>query len=217
MFLSFTSAGQSQVHVTWPLTTSLTRCNLGRLKVFWAIFTAKKAAGTLDKKKAWATGGGNIEMLFWCFFLCKQGDGQLAPWHNLLWLGKLLRGAAARCGFQATFTSRRECPSQELLCFYHVVAIYARLIFRQVQQLLIMPNKENAWEASAILHFEERRRVQEEADEKWLGRCAVATYVPFQKSRYTTIIFLVLGASLLGGGFKYCLYSPLLGEMIHFD
>ena len=29
-----------------------------------------------------------------------------------------------------------------------------------------MPSKENAWEASAILHFEERRRVQEEADEK---------------------------------------------------
>lgn len=130
VFPSFTSAGQSPVHVTWPLTTSLTLCNLGRLKVSWAIFTAKKAAGTLDKKQAWATGGGNIEMLFWCFFLCRQGDGQLAPWHDLLWLGKLLRGAAARCGFQATFTSRRECPSQELLCFYHVVAIY--IIFCQV-------------------------------------------------------------------------------------
>ena len=171
----------------------------------------------MTKNKLGRQGEGISRCFFDVFFLCKQGDGQLAPWHNLLWLGKLLRGAAARCGFQASFTSRRECPSQELLCFYHVVAIYARLIFRQVQQLLIMPNKENAWEASAILHFEERRRVQEEADEKWLGRCAVATYVPFQKSRYTTIIFLVLGSSLLGGGFKYCLYSPLLGEMIHFD
>ena len=72
------------------------------------------------------------------------------------------------------------------------ILFFARLIFRQVQQLLIMPNKENAWEASAILHFEERRRIQEEADEKWLGRCAVATFVPFQKSSYTTILFLVL-------------------------
>lgn len=75
-----------------------------------------------------------------------------------------------------------------------------------------MPNKENAWEASAILHFEERRRVQEEADEKWLGRCAVATYVPFQKSRYTTIIFLVLGASLLGGVSNIVYIHPYLGK-----
>ena len=74
-----------------------------------------------------------------------------------------------------------------------------------------MPNKENAWEASAILHSKNDDVFRKRPMKSGLVDVQLRRMFHSRKSRYTTIIFLVLGASLLGGGFKYCLYSPLLG------